>query len=457
MTTYAYVTFAQAKDRLASLLGDPAKVFWSDTELGLYLIEALRAWGLHAQYWRETVTVNTAVDQAFYDIQTQALDDTGTPVQGTSVGVRNLITETLYHLLENQITSWPGGWVGTEMFGLAEIAELLTRSRDTYRMDTSQLIGRVDIEVGADTPRVVTSDDIIRIRRAVWQPDDGEEQVLWLIDQAQAQATSPSAVWPESGDPKAYAVNYTPNLSIDLWPKPSTNGTLKLLVCRTSLNFNPTVSNATVGVPDDAAHLLKYRAMADLFSGDGLARAPQMAQYCQDRWQAGITAVRRYHSVLWTTLEGVRVAVSSLAQRDIMKPDWASTSGAPTAAALPAWNMLVLSPVPDAIYAVTLEMVRRAPVPSDDMDYLQIGREHMLHIYGYAQHIACLKQQGAEFEMTFPMLEEFFQAAEIVRAQQAAETPTYWELERLGRREEQWRPIWRQQPAATAAQEALTT
>ena len=41
-TTYTHTTFAEAKDRLASLLNDESKIFWLDEELGLYIKEALR-------------------------------------------------------------------------------------------------------------------------------------------------------------------------------------------------------------------------------------------------------------------------------------------------------------------------------------------------------------------------------------------------------------------------------
>jgi len=50
---YNYLTFAQAKQTLAQRLYDSTETFWSDAELGRYIVEALRTFNALANYWRE--------------------------------------------------------------------------------------------------------------------------------------------------------------------------------------------------------------------------------------------------------------------------------------------------------------------------------------------------------------------------------------------------------------------
>src|SRR5262245_47626356 len=130
---YTHTTFAQAKQRLANELGDSGKVFWTDFELGRYIIEALRWWGLKSMYFRETGKLQTVASQSFYNIETSLFDSTGTILlQGLTVTDREIINDINLALMEPQISSWPGGWVGTEMFSLEEITSILSDSRDEF-------------------------------------------------------------------------------------------------------------------------------------------------------------------------------------------------------------------------------------------------------------------------------------------------------------------------------------
>ena len=163
-TTYSQTTFADAKDRLASLLNDEQKVFWTDTELGLYIIEALRYWGLTAQYWRDSAKFETVAGQAMYDLTTDVTDVTGsTLMQSLTVTDRDLIVDLEYNLIEPITTNWALGWQGSEMFTLTEIANLLSLGRDEIlRQSGAVAIGAQYVAAGG-LERINLNQDTIHL------------------------------------------------------------------------------------------------------------------------------------------------------------------------------------------------------------------------------------------------------------------------------------------------------
>lgn len=422
--------------------------FWVDVELGRYLVEALRAWGLHSENWIATDSFDaTVADGCFYDISTELAGNS----QSFTTTDREIISDLLYQIIEPQITVWPGGWVGTEMFDLPEIVRLLSEARSTYLIDTAQIVGdgltpQVEQVQGAGLQRVSLDEGTVRVRRVSSQEvGDSLRRPLWTIDTNQAQSTTANAVRPGPGTVSSYLLYHRPQLTFDLYSPPINNVTLRMLNCLSGDILAPTVAPTIINLPDDCAWLLRYKVLADLFAGDGLARAPMMSQYCEQRWTLGLEAVRRYHSVIAAYPQGRQVPPSSLSARDSVRARWESeTPGAPRQLALPAWNIVVVWPTPDGTYTIPVDLIQKAPIPVDDDDFVDISPAYMDSIYDYAQHVACLKMQGAEFQATFPLLEEFMENAEKARAIQAAEAPTYWDLERLGSiREENWRPMWK--------------
>jgi hypothetical protein len=447
---YNHTTFAQAKQRLANELGDPGKVFFTDAELGRYLIEALRWWGLTAMYFRETGKVETVASQPFYQIETSLFNQAETElIQGLSVTDRELINDINYFLMENQISSWAGGWVGTEMFSLEEIAAILADSRDEFLKLTACIAQ--GYTVVATGNRVDLPTDHIRILRADITPSGEGALPLWAIDQVQLHTTVRTTADPGVGRPKAYSVSYSPQLTVDLWPAPVVSSTLGIQGVKTGGTLNPTVVATPVGIPDDASFLLKYRTIADLLAGDGLARCPQISQYCEQRYEEGLEAVANYLSVLWSNDGGPRGPITSVAQWDQVRPTWRQTQGVPRTVAQLNWNTIALRPVPNGVYALTFETIRRAILPTSDSDFIQVGREHMQALYDYAQHIALIKSQGQEFQMSFARYESAKQAAADYRQQVASQSYLY-QATQLPALQERWvRPL-RKQAAVAAAQ-----
>lgn len=439
---YNHTDFGAAKQRLANELGDPNKVFFTDHELGRYITEALRWWGLTAQYFRETGRLQTVAGQSFYYLENSLFDGSGTTlIQGLTVTDRELINDINYALMEPQISSWAGGWIGTEMFDLDEITTTLSDSRDEFLKLTACIASGYNLITTQS--RVTLPSDHIRILRAdINESGSSGPLPMWVDDQVQIYTTFKEASFPGNKRPRAYAVSYSPQLTLDLWPPPQVSSTLNIQGIRTGVTLNP-ISLATIMlVPDDASLLLKYRALHDLFTGDGLSRSPLMADYCERRYSDGLEAMANYLSVLWQNDGGPRGQISSVAQWDQSRPEWRrGTQREPRAVAQLNWNTIAVTPVPDDEYVMTFESVRKAVLPTVDGDFIQVGREHMQAIYDYAHHVALVKCQGAEFGATMGLYESALQAANEYRQQIASQSYLYQATQLPSLQERWFRPL----------------
>ncbi len=438
MALYTHTTFGQAKQRLASLLG--ADAFWTPAELGTYLVEALRWWGLAAQYWRESARLTLQPGQGFYDVAQLEMAGGGL-AQSLTVTDREVINDACYNLMEPPVTDWLAGWPGSEMFGLGEIANVLSLSRDDLLKLSGCVASEVVYPVAGGAQRVELADDTVHILRAsieeLGDAEDGNKYPLWPVDQNQAQASR------LTGRPVSYALTYTPTLSVDLFPAARTQSNLRLYVVEAGAELTPTTGATALGLPDDACWIAKYRLMDDLLSGDGLARAPEISEYCRRRWLEGVEMLAQYQSLMWSTVGGRRMTLSSVGQLDAQRPDWQATWGTPRSLHLLNWNLFAVYPLVNEATVVEVEVVRKAPVPVDDTDYLQVGREQLQAIYDYAQHIAMMKCQGAEFAATAGLYKTAREAARNYMAAQAGTSVNWAQQQRLTRQERVVRPYGR--------------
>ena len=69
--------------------------------------------------------------------------------------------------------------------------------------------------------------------------------------------------------------------------------------------------------------------------------------------------------------------------------------------------------------SITVDVVRNAPVPIADGDFVQLGREELDAVLDYAAHLACFKMGGAEFQATMRGLANFRRLA-LVRNERLA-------------------------------------
>src|SRR5262245_27114185 len=96
---YAHTTYGQLKTELAYRLEDVSKIFWMDRELGFYLQEALRTFGILSAFWRERGTFQTVADTAFYNLESKLPN-----LLGYSVTDQDVMEMMRYQLLETPRT-----------------------------------------------------------------------------------------------------------------------------------------------------------------------------------------------------------------------------------------------------------------------------------------------------------------------------------------------------------------
>lgn len=456
MSTYTHTTFAQAKTQLAELLGDSGKVFWTDTELGLYIKEVLRTWGLGTCYWKQTATFDTVSNQPFYNLMTAAVDGMGTAVQSSTLTDRDLITDICYALMEPPITAWASGWIGSEQFTLDQITKSLERSRDELNLLTGAVVSTRTYTLTGGQQRVELNQATLRVIRVTIQEVDNPSSqplVLWEADEDQLQATA-QAWEPQTGRPKSYSTTYVPNLSLDLWPPNNVQATLTVYAVEKGATFAPTSSATAIGLPDDFAWILKYMTLADILSSDGISSASSIAQYATQRVMEGLESIATYQSVLWAVPNQRRSPVSAVSTLDLHRPQWQATTGEPRTVHLLNWNLLAVNPVPNGVYGPVIEMVSKAIVPSADGDYIQVSTDLMPTLLSMAQHLAHVKIQGVEFLQTQPMLDGFNQRISEFRAAQASKGIFYPTLQWLAK-SNRWAVPYKRSEVADISKERL--
>lgn len=407
--TYTHTRFSDLKTSLAARLGDPNNVFWSDPELGIRLIEALRMWNAYTGYWRDRAQFATTVGEAFYDIPAKVPN-----LRGYSVTGQSTFIDIEYHLLEN-----PGvPWTGTDQFNQADVQVAIQRRRDQFLVETGCVITRSPLftappaQIGC-VP--LPTDKVIDIRRLTWTSLDNVVAQLWRTDEF--ALTGFAINWPQNvsnssiplNGPGMYSVSTTPPLTIQLAPPPQDDGQLQMW----SVNSGTPVdlNNSLLGIPDDFAWVITLGAMADVLSADGQGRDDVRVKYCDQRWKEGIELARMSISVVQARINDVPLTMGSLKALDGFRPDWQNTSGMPDSVAMAGLNLMALAYVPNDVYSVNVDVVRNAPLPTGDNDYVQIGREFLDVILDEAQHACTFKEGGLEFITALPLYQRFTQAA----------------------------------------------
>jgi hypothetical protein len=119
---------------------------------------------------------------------------------------------------------------------------------------------------------------------------------LWtrLYEQSQEELTMANRNWQNANQlyPTSWFEDRAGNYRWGLGGKPTSNFPLELLC---SIRDSDTLL-LTDGflVPDVFLHYVKYKALEYAWSKDGVQSNPAMAQYCQQRFEAGILATQRW-------------------------------------------------------------------------------------------------------------------------------------------------------------------
>lgn len=433
---YTHITLAQLRDLLSARLSDPDQVFWPSDELDGYLRESLRVYGSLTSFWREQATFDTIQFQNFYDIT--SVNAAFTTLLGYTLTDRDLIIDIQNHFLEP-----PSGdsWAGTEQFDIDDLTNALQQRRDQFLAETGVRVTRF-LQATVTGDREDLPDTVIDVRRLVWNRDaDGLNFQLWREDEWNMTAFDQS--WPAGANPPiAYSVTATPPITIQLLPPPTgVPAELDLIVVQSGAALDPSVG-VPLGIPDDLAWIIKWGAMADLLAKSGQSRDLR-AQFCEERYQAGLQVAKGLPAILQAKIDGVPVLVDSLHNLDAFRVNWQDGPLGPDPDILvtAGYNLVALSPIIDGVFTIELDVVRKTIVPVDGDDFIQIGRESLNGILSYAQHLATFKIGGKEFDLTQWQATEFLTQAVLRNQLMAAETAgSIANMFAISRREEMDRP-----------------
>lgn len=395
---YTHTTYAQYRTQLANRLGDSDKIFWVDDELKLVTLETLQVYGLLTGYWRERPgPVVTSSGTAFYDLATEFPDQLG--YSATDTTVEQLL---LYHLLEPPTIPY----AGSEMFTQADITASMQRRRNQFLAETGIVVSSYSTVVPAvpSSGRVTLPDDVITVPRAVFKRVDGTYYQLWREDEM--GLTDYNSQWSYTADnPYAVSITATPPLQVQLAPVPIDIGTLELLTVETGAALDPAAS-VILGIPDDLAWGLKWGTIADILNVDGLSFDPDRTAFCEARYGLAVAIAKIAPVLVVAQLNGVPLTIDSIAAIDGYAPGWQTSSSTPSVIGT-VGDTIAVYPVPDGIYSILVDIVSKAPLPVNDADYIDVGREVLDSLLDYSEHLCRFKQGGTEFAASLPTANRF--------------------------------------------------
>jgi hypothetical protein len=403
---YTQTTWLSLQSSLQNRL-DEKGIFYTNSapsEVQIYLTEALRAWNAYANRYRERITVTFGPGLNWFDLHTSA-------VMAKSITNTDIVTEIQTHFMEP-----PTGliWVGSDMFTISQVLDTLQKRRDQFLLQTGleqvRQVGAIPISAEG---RFTFQGDVIDVRRLAWIDHalpTLPSSPLWRTDQWESTAQSLDWNYNPALVPAEFSITEAPPLQCTLIPPPMNVGEIDRIVTKSGASLIG--GNTLLGVPDDLAWAVKWGTMADLLGKENQARDPLRAQYCEQRYAEGVQLANNLPIVLNVFINGRPATTVSLQDLDANEPGWANTAGTPQVVGISNY-LITLFPLPIVNTSVTLDVLRPAPIPTLDTDFVQLGLEELNTILDYAHHIATFKESGVEFEITQRQRQNFIQTASL--------------------------------------------
>jgi hypothetical protein len=213
-----------------------------------------------------------------------------------------------------------------------------------------------------------------------------------------------------NSDPLRYDVISGPPLAITLDSSVPVSGVLQTLIMQAGEAPSPPIATA-LGIPDDYAWVVLFGALADLLSSQEESLDLPRAKYCATRYSEGLELLRKAPWLLEARVNGVAVAVASAIAADRFNVDWQRNPRAFPQVVTAGTDLYALSPNPTANTSVVLVVVENAPIPTTGTDEIQVPRDVMDAILDEAEHLACFKKGGAEFEASLSLHQSFLATA----------------------------------------------
>lgn len=393
MPNFGWITFLQARQILASRLADPNNVYWSDQELKYYVWEALRTFNALTEIWNQTFPFTATNAGTWYD----------TSQMNGSPRLRVVKDTDLYTIMEYHLLEPPSGgtWTGSSQFQMSDLQGALQRRRDEIIQYGGCNLQNLPFLASAPAIRsLIFPDSTLEPRRVRFFPNSGygtpvtlaREDTLAFDRFSPGYATTP-------GVPGHWSVVTGPPLAMDVDRIPNVPADYDVISLQAPAALNPPASSP-MNIPDDWTWLAKWGALADLLGRESEATDRQRADYCLKRYTQGMEAFKTSNWLVSGTIGGLPADTVSLADMDGFSPEWQNNANSWPTLVVAGIDLLGVCPTPATTTGVTAILVGNAPIPQLDTDFVQISRDVLDVVLGYAQVLAAFKMGGEDFMST---------------------------------------------------------
>lgn len=393
--TYQWVTFAQAKLQLAQRLAiditnDTA--FWTNAELGIYIIQALRTFNVLTATWKQEFQFVNNGPGVWSSLATL----TGSP------RIRTQSDIDAYIQLEYMLLEPPSGstWNGTSQFTISDLGQALQRRRDEMLVvSAANDLLVTGIPSTPNVSRVLMPDSTLDVPRLRFIPvgSTNNAGVTLYRDDAVALEFYEVPLYelpPQT--PQTYSLSSEPPLAFDVYPPPNIAGTYEAIALQSGASLVPPGTDPILlNIPDDFTQFLYWGALADLLGRESEATDFERAAYAQKRYMDGLLLLLKTPWIMLGKVNGAAVTVDALEATDRYDPEWDSNPTGFGPVIVTAGIDYFASPVGSSC---GITMLASAPVPALDSDFIQCSRANFDTILDLAQALSAWKQGGEEFK-----------------------------------------------------------
>jgi len=410
---YTYLTFAQARQQLASKLADEGNVRWTDTENRFYIYEALRMWNCLTATWKTDWSFN------FNTGTTVTWINSGTGLPGNpSPRLQQVTYGQLYQMMQYHLQQPASGevWTGTTQFQMVDLIGAVNRHRAEIQQQTACNTIIFNLPAVSDSRAAVLPDTILEVIRARWVPafpTDGPPVTLVRDDRLGEMYYEAGYVQAPAGIPSDYDVSSVAPLQFFVDIAPNVPGLYEIVAIQASPDSTSPPTTTGIFIPDDFIWVLKNGAMADILGRESEATDRPRAEYFQKRYQDGLKLLQNTPWILTAYINNVPVDTPSLVEQDGYAAEWDSKPATLQEIITTGIDFFAVVPDINNPTSVTLSMLGNAPVPVLDSDPIQVSRDVLEAIIDYAQFLATIKIGGAEFQSALPLEANFIRLASM--------------------------------------------
>jgi len=397
---------------LQQRLGETTGIYWTPTELTLYIRQAIREFQVLTGFWRSRIQITTSANTPFYDLSSSD------PQLAYTVTDFDILSQIGFHLLE----SGASPFVITSQFTQGTLTAAFDQRREEIFGDTRMVVSEFTDPVGSPVAgRVVLPSGVLQVHRADWQDSISG---LWsrLERSDEIGGYGWQFGWPASPAlPLAFSVGVTPPFTLQLIPPNANTGNLDLILTQCA-PYAFIGSPQTLGVPDDATFALSWGILASILGQDSQSRDYARADYALARWNMALEILKTYPLVMQVGLGQSQIQPATMQGLDAWRPSWRNEAPAqPDTFAVVGRNMIALATTPNAAYNAEADCIVNSPASGSGSATISIPGDIVTALLDNGTHLACFKMGGDEFQATLGMYRNFTMVAQEYASRERAE------------------------------------